>query len=75
MLYILLASQIILMIVLYKKISNRIELEAIKQHNGILLDIKRQLDEQDKRISQIYRRLNGVGLDTAPASIEDDSRP
>ncbi len=57
MIYIMLLITIVLIIFLYKRLKNYIEIEFIKQHNGILLDIKKQLDSQDSEIKRLFREL------------------
>ncbi len=64
MLYILLGIIIILIIVFYKKLKDAIEIEGIRQHNGILLEIKYKLESQDATIEQLFRELNISMLDT-----------
>ncbi|MEK7117212.1 MAG: hypothetical protein AAB857_02925 [Patescibacteria group bacterium] len=64
MIYILLIFIIVLIIILYRKLKKYIELEFIRQHNGILLETKKQVEE-------IYRdmaksELTDEDLEPAP---------
>lgn len=63
-----------MIIVFYKKLSNQLELEAIKQHNGILLEIKNKLDEQDRKIKHLFEELKLDTFDTTPALFKDDAQ-
>ena len=64
MLYIFLILQTVLVIFLYYKLSNKIELEAIKQNNGVLLEIKSKIEKQDWIFEQLFRELKLSMFDT-----------
>lgn len=67
MIYIFFLVLIVLVIILFNKLKDYIDTKFIQQHNGILLDIKKQLDVQDEIIKQLFRELNISVIDTTPA--------
>lgn len=82
MLYILLFTIIALQVIFYFKLKNEIEIEAIKQHNGILLDIKNIASEiyrdmkkaslselfDDESEDKLYEQAKGIVIESGKAS-------